>query len=148
MTNLIQWDPFSDLRTTARPRFRHGFWQPAALAASSTTSRSEFPVDLSETDDDVEVKATLPGVEPSELDVSVKDDVLTIKAEHKEETEEKQREFFRREIRYGAVRRNLKLPASVDAEKAEATFSNGMLQLRLPKSEALRAKQIKISTSA
>lgn len=147
MTNLIRWDPFSDLRTAVRPRSRHGFFQPGILAATSMP-RSEFPIDLSETEDDVEVKASLPGVEPSELDVSVKDDVLTIKAEHRDETEEKEREFYRREIRHGAVRRAVKLPVTVDAEKAEASFSNGLLSLRLPKSEALKSKQITISTSS
>ncbi len=148
MTNLIRWDPFFGLGTTVRPRSRHVFWQPGARAAASMTPRLEFPIDLSETEDDVEVKASLPGFELSELDVSVKDDVLTIKAEHRDETEEKEREFYRREIRYGAARRAVKLPASVDAEKTEASFSNGLLSLRLPKSEALKSKQITISASS
>ena len=64
------------------------------------------------------------------------------------ETEEKEREFYRREISYGTVRRAVKLPATVDAEKAEANFSNGLLSLRLPKSEALKSKQITISSSS
>ena len=148
MSNVMQWDPFSDPRTTVRPRSRRGFWQPGAPSAVPPTPQSQFLIDLSETEDDVQVKATLPGVESSEVEVSVKDDVLTIKAEHKEETEDKERDFHRREIHYGVVRRALRLPATVDADKSEAHFSNGVLTLRLPKSEALKVKQIKVSAAS
>jgi HSP20 family protein len=113
------------------------------------------PVEVSETEDAVEVKASLPGVKPEEVDVSIHNDVLTIKAEHKEERtegeekpEEGKRTFYRRELRYGAFHRQLALPASVDADKAEATFKDGLLTLRLPKAEADRPKQIKVGGTA
>ena len=72
--------------------------------------------------------------------------MLTIKAEHKERTEDKKRDFYRREIRYGAFHRSLSLPVSVDADKAEASFENGVLHLTLPKAEAIRPKQIKVGS--
>jgi HSP20 family protein len=87
----------------------------------------------------------MPGVRPEDVDITVANDVLTIKAEHREETEDKKREYYRREIRYGAFHRALSLPVSVDADKAEARFENGMLHLKLPKAEALRPKQIKVA---
>lgn len=74
MMNLVRWDPFADLSTAGRPFFRHDFWAPQAM---TMTRPGRFPIDLSETENDIEVRATLPGVELSDLDVSIKDDVLT-----------------------------------------------------------------------
>jgi len=73
--------------------------------------------------------------------------VLTIKAAHEEKTEEKKKkDCYRREIRYGSLHRALSLPVSIDADKAEAKFDNGILLLTLPKAEALRPRQIKVGT--
>jgi HSP20 family protein len=103
-----------------------------------------FPVEVSQTDTDFEVKASLPGLKPEDVEITVANDVLTVKGEHREETEDKKREYYRREIRYGSFHRSFSLPVSVDADKAEASFKNGVLHLRLPKAEALRPKQIKV----
>lgn len=143
MTNLVRWDPFAELRMTMDRLFDEGFSRPWRLLTAADYETA-FPLEVSETDQEIEVKAALPGVRPEDVDISVANDVLTIKAEHREEKEEKKREYHRREIRYGAYQRSLSLPVSVDADKAEATFENGMLHLRLPKAEAVRPKQIKI----
>lgn len=144
MTNLVRWDPFSELRATMDRLFDEGFSRPWRLLGTGEYEAS-FPLEVSETDQDLEVKAALPGLRPEDVDISIANGVLTIKAEHKEQTEEKKREYYRREIRYGAYQRSLSLPVSVDADHAEATFENGMLKLRLPKAEAARPKQIKVS---
>ena len=83
---------------------------------------------------------------PDEVDVTVNNDVLTIKGEHKETTEEGKREFYRREIRYGAFNRSFTLPVKVDADQAEANYENGVLTLRLPKAASIRPKQIKVGS--
>ena len=147
MTNLVRWDPFTDLRTTMDRFFEDGFSRPWRLVSPTAEYEATFPIEVSETEHDVEVKAVLPGVSPDKVDVSVANDVLTIKAEHREELEDKKREYYRREIRYGAFHRSLSLPISVDADKAEARFENGVLYLRLPKAESLRPKQIKIAAN-
>jgi HSP20 family protein len=90
----------------------------------------------------------LPGVKPDEVEITIQNDVLTIKAEHKDTTEEKKRDYYRREIRYGSFHRALTLPVSVDSDKAEAKFENGVLSLKLPKAEALRPKQIKVASAS
>jgi HSP20 family protein len=90
------------------------------------------------------VKASLPGVKPEEVDISITKDTLTIKGEHKEEQEVKQDDYFRKERYYGAFSRSLILPVQVQSDKAEATFENGILTLTLPKSEEVKPKQIKI----
>ena len=143
MTNMVRWDPFSDLRTTMDRLFDEGFSRPWRFLNTQEYEAS-FPVEIAETDDAVEVKASMPGVRPEEVDITVANDILTIKAEHREQTEDKKREYYRREIRYGGFHRALSLPVGVDADKAEARFEHGMLYLRLPKAEALRPKQIKV----
>ena len=143
MTSVTRWDPFSDLRTTMDRLFDDGFARPRRLISSEAYTAT-FPVEVSETEDELEVKAALPGVNPDEVEITVQNDVLTIKAEHKDTTEEKKRDYYRREIRYGSFHRAMTLPVSVDSDKAEATYENGVLQLRLPKAAALRARQIKV----
>jgi HSP20 family protein len=148
MTSVTRWDPFADLRGTMDRLFDDGFSRPWRLipAASTEAYEATFPVEVSETEGEIEVKASLPGVKPDEVEITVQNDVLTIKAEHKDTSEEKKRDYYRREIRYGGFHRSMSLPVSVDSDKAEATFENGVLSLTLPKAEALRPKQIKVGT--
>ncbi len=148
MTNLTRWDPFGDMRTTMDRLFDEGFSRPWRLVPATTEVESTFPVEVSETDEALEVKASLPGINPDDVDVTITNDVLTIKAAHEEKTAEKKKDFYRREIRYGSFHRALSLPVSIDADKAEASFDNGILQLKLPKAEALRPKQIKVESGS
>ncbi len=146
MTTVVRWDPFSDLRGPMERLFDEGFSRPWRLLPSETSSESSFALEVSETESEVDVKAALPGIRPEDVEITAANDVLTIKGEHKFEAEDKKRDYYRREIRYGAFHRSMSLPVSVDADKAEAKFDNGLLTLRLPKAEALRPKQIKVST--
>lgn len=150
MTSVTRWDPFADLRGTMDRLFDEGFSRPWRLipAANGDGYEATFPLEVSETDGELEVKAALPGVKPEEVDITVQNDVLTIKAEHKDTSEEKKRDYYRREIRYGAFHRSMTLPVSVDSDKAEARYENGILILKLPKAEALRPKQIKIASAS
>ncbi len=143
MTNVVRWDPFSEMRTTMDRLFDEGFSRPWRFLSPSEYE-SSFPVEVSETDEAIDVKAAMPGVRPDEVEITVANDVLTIKADHREQTEDKKRDYYRREIRYGSYHRALSLPSGVDADKAQARFENGMLHLTLPKAEALRPKQIKV----
>ncbi len=144
MTNLVRWDPFTELRSTMDRLFDEGFSRPWRFLGTEG-ELGAFPVEVSETDNEVHVKAALPGVNPDEVEISVVNDILSIKAEHREEAEhDGKKGYFRREIRYGSYHRSLSLPTSVDVEKAEAKFKNGMLYLTLPKAEAARPKQIKV----
>src|SRR3989304_2950123 len=104
----MRWDPFrglSDMRENMGEDF--------------------FPVDLYETDDEVVVKASLPGVKAEDVEIAVTGDTLTIKGETREEHEEKKPNYYRQERRYGAFQRVLTLPVRVDADKADATFEQG-----------------------
>jgi HSP20 family protein len=147
MTNMIRRDPFTDLRSTMDRLFDEGFSRPWRFINTESYEAS-MPIEVSETEGDVVVKASLPGVKPEDVDVTVQNDVLTIKAEHRETEEEGKREFYRREIRYGSFARSLSLPVKVDADQAEATYDNGVITLRLPKAASVRPKQIKVAAAA
>jgi HSP20 family protein len=103
-----------------------------------------FPIDLSETENEVVVKAVLPGVKPNDVDISVTENVLTIKGQAQSEQTEEKENYYRREIRYGAFARSIPLPTRVNHEQAGAEFHDGILTVRLPKAEEVRPKTIRI----
>jgi len=103
-----------------------------------------FPVDVYETEKEVVVKAALPGMKPEEIDVSVSDNAITIKGEARHEEKVERENYYRQEIRYGAFCRIVPLPAPVRAEEADAEYKDGVLTIRLPKTEEVRPKSIKV----
>lgn len=101
--------------------------------------------ELSETDDEIRVKAELPGMDEKEIQVSVEEDeMLTIRGERREERETKKRNYHVSEISYGGYSRTVPLPAPVDAAKAKAKFKHGVLTLTLPKTEQAREARKRI----
>jgi len=150
MVDIARWDPFremTDLRETMDRLFDRGFARPWRLLTWETAD-GLFPVDVYETDDEVVVKASLPGVKPEEIEISITGDTLTIKGETKEEHEEKKPNYYRQERRAGSFQRSLTLPVRVDADKADATFDDGVLHLRLPKVAEVRPKTIEVKPKA
>lgn len=105
-------------------------------------------LDLSETDDAIEVTTDLPGIRPEEVQVQLNENYLTISAEHQEEKEEKPgngRKFHRIERRRGRYSRSIWLPSHVDESAIEAKLTNGVLTVKLPKSKEAQAKKITVS---
>ena len=112
-----------------------------------TLTQANFPrVDIINHDNDIEVKAALPGVKKEDIDVSIINQTITIRASSKEEKkEEKKGIFFRREISQGEFQRTLSLPEYVDDEKAKASFKDGLLTVMIPKTEKGKRKAITIN---
>ncbi|MGQ3686367.1 MAG: Hsp20/alpha crystallin family protein [Candidatus Loosdrechtia sp.] len=104
-------------------------------------------IDLSETADNVIVKAEVPGVDPKEIDISIQGNTLAIKGEKKEEKEEKGKTFYRMERLCGSFLRSIDLPASVDPNKVTAEYKNGVLEITLAKKEEVKPKQISVKVS-
>ena len=101
-------------------------------------------VDVVERDDEVVVRAEVPGVEKKDLDVSVSENSVTIKGETSHETKEEKGDYVRSELSRGTFSRMVSLPGTVDAEKAKATFKDGILELSLPKVEKSKRKSVAI----
>lgn len=102
-------------------------------------------VDIYETDDEIVVKAELPGLEKDQVGVEYKDGTLILRGERKLERDVKEESYHRMERSYGTFLRTFPLPASVDDEKIGATMKNGILEVHLPKKEAAKPKQIKVA---
>jgi HSP20 family protein len=142
---MSRWDPFNEmmsLRQAMNSLLEDAWIRPGrALAGEGVHA----PLDVAESDQDLTVKVVLPGVKPEDLDITVIGNVLTIKAESREESEDKQQNWHRKEIRYGKFHRTLELPTAVESDHADASFENGVLTLKLPKAEAAKPKSIKVS---
>lgn len=108
--------------------------------------REALRVDVDETDELVRVSAELPGVAPGDVDLAVEDGLLTIRGEKRASSDEESRGVHQSERSFGAFLRQVRLPAEVDAEKAEASFENGVLTVRLPKlpEERSRSRRIEV----
>jgi HSP20 family protein len=101
-------------------------------------------LDMFEDETELVIKAEMPGVTKKDLDISLEDDVLTIKAEKKAEEEVKDATHYTRERRFGQYLRYMTLPTRVDGEKVSATLKKGLLEIRLPKAEVPESKKIEI----
>lgn len=104
--------------------------------------------DVVETDDGVEVTLELPGLDEGDIEVTMTDDVLTVKGEKKVERQNSKKGFYLSERSYGAVHRAIPLPPGVDTKKAEASFRNGVLTVKLPQSEEAKAKVRRIDVKS
>ncbi|NOY23519.1 MAG: Hsp20/alpha crystallin family protein [Acidobacteria bacterium] len=102
-------------------------------------------VDVSESENAIEIKADLPGMTEKDIDVTVENNTLTIKGERKFENEDKRENYHRIERQYGSFYRSFQLPNTVDVTRINANFKNGILELALPKREETKPKKISIN---
>jgi HSP20 family protein len=145
---IERWDPFRDvvsLSDAVNSLLRESFVRPGA---AGTANALALPLDVAENENEFVVKASLPGVSPEDVQITVHGDTLTIRGETKAEQEKKGEQWHLRERRYGAFQRSLALATPIDPDKAAAQFEHGVLTLTLPKSERAKPKQIKIGGAA
>ncbi|MDI7276515.1 MAG: Hsp20/alpha crystallin family protein [Anaerolineae bacterium] len=143
--SITRWEPFSELmslRDAMDRLFEESFVRPGRLLG--LPAAGTVPVDMYQQDNNLIVKAAIPGVRPEDIDVSVVGSTLTIKGETKEEKEVKEENVIRRERRFGAFSRSVTLPSPVDPNKASASYEHGILTLTLPVAEEARPKEIKV----
>ena len=145
---LARWNPGRDLmrmREEMERMFRE-FFRPGD-GEEATWMRGNWapPVDIYETDEAFVLKAELPGFSKEDVQIELHGNRLTLRGERKHDTEAKEEQYHRLERAYGRFERVFWLPATVDAEKIKASFTNGVLELRLPKSEAAKPKRIAIT---
>ena len=150
---VTPWRPFMDLTRWERDmdRIMEDFfgrrmrpWWPERWSRREVMELEAPVVDLFEDKNDIVVKAELPGMEKENVEVKLTDHMLTIKGEKKKEEEVKEENYYRSERSYGSFIRTLELPADVHADKVKASFKNGILEVRLPKTEEAKSKEIKV----
>lgn len=148
-TSLTRWDPASEFNTmrSLMDRFFEQGRGRLPFRMGEDLGPSSLALDVIETGEDFVVKAAVPGIDPANVDISVEDDVLSIKGEFHQAEETNEDSYLRRELRFGSFQRTLRLPPTVDAERAHAKFEHGVLTLTLPKKPEARARSIKITTN-
>ncbi|MBI4789404.1 MAG: Hsp20/alpha crystallin family protein [Chloroflexi bacterium] len=150
MSSLMRWDPASEmisLRDMMDRLFEDSFVRPPFRMPIAMPT-GYMPVDMVETKDEVVVKATLPGVKPEDVDLTISGNMLTVRGEIKEEMENKGENYIHRERHYGQFSRAIELPGGLQTDKADASFENGVLTLRIPKSDQVKPKSIKIKAKS
>ena len=138
---LERWDPFREIRRMEHRMNRA--WRPFGIG--EVIKGWAVPLDVVEDGDDIIVRATLSGVKPEDIDITIEEGLLTLKAENKNEREDN---YLIRERRTGKFHRTLRLPDTVDVDKAETSYDNGVLTLKFPKLEAKKAKKLELKVGA
>jgi HSP20 family protein len=158
MANLIPWgrgrgrrdelttgrsNPLSQLQDQVDALWDR-FFSGWPMSAEQEFGERFWDLDMEEGDNEIIVRAEVPGFDPSDLDVQVNNDVLTIKAEKKQDTKEGEGAERQRQRRYAMYRRTVTLPPGTNADKAEANYRSGVLELHIPRSKEAQGKRIPI----
>ena len=141
-TSLLRYQPFTELRRAVDSLFDERFFTPYQLFSPGQSKVT--PIDIYQTENEMVIKASVPGVKPEEVDISIADNVLTIKGKTKAEEKIERKDYLYQEHRYGTFCRSVALPRGLKTNKAEANFEDGILTLTIPKAEEAKPKQIKV----
>lgn len=151
--SMVRWDPFRELEDV-NDRLNRLFGRGTLAARPSEGGETAMTgidwapsVDVSETAEEFIVKAELPGVQKDDIKVSVESGVLTLRGERKQEKEEKGKKYHRIERQYGSFMRTFTLPDNVDESKIQAEAKDGILNVRLPKSEKAKPKAVNVKVN-
>ena len=147
MTIARRPSPFGELlslRQAMDRLFEDSFIRPSNWG-NGEHDRYSLPLDVATSKDEVVIESALPGMRPEDVDITVENGTLTIRGETKAERTSAEGEYVVQEIRRGTFSRSVALPTGLEPDKASATFENGMLTLRIPRSEQVKPRQIRIS---
>ena len=142
---IQKWDPFRDFR-----RMEHAMTR--LNRGTGVTPREGYngwavPLDVVQEADELTVKATIPGIKPEDIEVTLEDGILAIDGKTEAEHEEQRDHYLVRERRVGNFHRAIRLPDTVDLDKAETTYEHGVLTITFPKVEAKRAKKLEVKAA-
>ena len=139
---LQRWDPFRDMLRMERSMDR--MWRGFRGHDGASVSMGTLPLDVLERGEDIVIRASLPGMDPNDINATLEGNVLTIKGRTEAEAEHQDAGYLLRERRTGAFHRSLRLPNTVDADKASTRYEAGVLSITFPKLEVKKAKQLKV----
>lgn len=152
MASIVRWTPFDEMVSLHKAMdrlFEERVVRPSRPSNGSVAT-ARLPIDLYETDEELVVKARLPGVNPDDVDITINGEELVIKAELRSDSaldEAKGWSWYRHDLYHGPVGRNITLPTLIQSDNIEATFRNGELTLVLPKTEEVKPRNIKVKTA-
>jgi HSP20 family protein len=143
---LIRWEPVRELGTIQNEmnRLFNSFFDTPTPANGAALRRWVPAMDLIETETDFVLKADLPGMSESDVNIELEDNVLTVSGERKSDHEERKAGFYRVERSFGSFRRSLTLPEGVDPESVKATFDHGVLEVTVPKPAQQMPRKVQI----
>ena len=145
---IVRWRPFEDLLNMQdeMSRFLDSFFGERAPARRAEESQSSWlpRVDISESENEILVRADAPGMSKDDIKITMSENVLTISGEKKIERDEKKENYHRIERVFGSFQRNFYIPSNVDAEKINASYKDGVLSVALPKKEEAKPKEIPV----
>jgi HSP20 family protein len=146
---LVKVNPLFAELAEARERLNRIFGRDELLETDGVLSTGDWSpsVDIIESDNEVTIKAELPGVAAKDISVNVDNNVLTLKGERRMEKEVRKEHYHRMERSYGSFSRSFSLPSYVDAAEVKAEHKDGLLTLRLPKKPAARGRKIEVSSA-
>lgn len=146
MVRWKPWEPLKELQRMRREmdRLWESFFETKPPRRQEEISEWVPSIDLSETKDSYIVKAEIPGMEAKDIDITLQEDLLTIRGEKKQEKEEKDENYHFVERSYGSFTRSIRLPQEVKGDKIKASYKEGVLKITLPKSEEAKKKETKI----
>ena len=145
MASLVRWDPLSEmtsLRDAMNQLVAESFVRPSAGAGGF-----QPPVDLYETEQEYVVKLAVPGLKPDNFEITMQQNVLTIQGRTQEEEKQEGARYHMREQRFGEFTRTIQFPTQVDPDKIQASLSNGVLTIHVPKAEAAKPRRITVKAS-
>jgi HSP20 family protein len=150
MSSITRWDPFREL-TQLQERMDRLFRDNVGYSGGreEALEQGSFipPVDVYEDEHNITLKLEVPGIDQKDLDIRIENNTLTVRGERKLEKEEKQENFHRVERRYGSFVRTFQLPNTIDAEKVNANYENGVLKITLAKKAEAKPKQIQVNVT-
>jgi HSP20 family protein len=141
---LTRWDPFREMYTLRKTVDRLFETSLSDLESTSEPMACGLPLDVVENDDSFVVRASVPGIDPDDIEITFTDNVLTINGTTQVEEETEKPRYHMRERRYGSFSRSITLGTRVEGDDIEARYNNGVLELTLPKAEEVKAKRIEI----
>jgi HSP20 family protein len=139
LRTIVNVDPNREFRAI-EDMFERMFGQPSRPVSGAAT----LPIDIIERDGALLVKAAVPGVDPANLDVTIENNVLSIRGESAQEQAGENDKIYRREVAYGAFSRSIRLPENLDFEAVSADFSHGMVTVTLPRLPEAKPKALKV----
>ena len=147
MSNLTRWDPFREM-VSMRTALDRMFENALTTQEGWPQNAWNLALDVSEKEDEYTIKASIPGINPDDLNITYNNNMLTISGETKSEQEKEGERYHLRERRYGSFSRSISLPTSVKGDEIEASYDAGVLTLHIPKAEEARAKRIAVQSGA